>query len=288
MNSHLSLLYGGVAILLGTLLGWVLRSMSARDLKTIDGYESSATPEHLVKAYAAFPIKTKKHPQMILAMAADFFDQALHFAVALNRIPAHEFFAWHETASALVLKERGALEPDGNYRQLLPYTIVRRLGANGVWQYLAYQRTNLVGEQRLAGKISVGFGGHIDASSVVWVGDTIDLASTIYRSAERERDEELKIKGSNEPSPWGLGKCVIKYGDAFITQDSDPERMHLGIVMYIEPPPGIELECAESELVTLGWRTAGELLALHERGEIRLEAWSELVLLEESDADFNI
>lgn len=275
-----------LTILLGAALGWLFRGMSSRDLQSIDGYESSTT-ERWVKAYAAFPILKKKHPQMILAMAADFFDQAVHFAVDLNRLPAHEFLAWRETASALVLKEREALEPDGNYRQLLPYTIVRRLGENGHWQFLAYQRTSQVGEQRLAGKVSVGFGGHIDASSVVWNGDTIDLRSTIYGSAVRERDEELKIKGQPRTS-WGLGGCPIKWGDAFITQDSDPERMHLGIIMYIEPGAGLDLECAEPELVTLGWRSAGELLRLHERGEIKLEAWSELALREEAEAEYNI
>lgn len=219
----------------------------------------------------------KKHPQFILAIEAAFFDACHHFMGELNALPMDSFFSWPETMSHLVIKERAALEPDGDYRQLLPYMIVRRLGADGVMRFLAYQRTDRIGENRLAGKVSVGFGGHVDANGMYWDhggSSVIDLRSTLIASAMRERDEELRIVGTQQ-APHHL---AITWGDFVITQESIPERMHVGLVMNLDLPEGLELECAESELTTLGMMTAEALLQADMRHEIELEAWSRLLL----------
>jgi predicted NUDIX family phosphoesterase len=281
-------LYILIALACGVFLGYMFRSLRQYQMRDEHPQESRLppepyTPETFPVSYSSFVNPHKRHPQHILAMEAEFFDRASHFMKPLNRLSHYDFLGWPQTAAALVIKERAALEPNGNYRQLLPYTVVRRRDSDGEMRYLAYERTQRVGEQRLAGKVSIGFGGHIDGADVVYDDggkSIINLSATIMDSAIRERREELKVKGERDAFH---GICVlddlpITWGEQFITQQSSPERMHLGIVMFINLPPDIECECAEAELLTLGMKTASELMAAHLRGDITLEAWSELLL----------
>ncbi len=95
------------------------------------------------------------------------------------------------------------------YVQLIPYVVIYSVSADKTrLQALQYVRPDTgEGEQRLAGKSSVGFGGHIDLESEV-VSTTVniaedgsktydvsleDLSATAYNCATRELGEELGL-----------------------------------------------------------------------------------------------
>lgn len=224
------------------------------------------------------PAPAVKHGQMILAMAAEFFDDCPHFAKSLNVLSMEDFLSWPETASCLVLHQRAPLEPDGAYRQLLPYVVVRQRGYDGEMRYLAYQRTSQVGEQRLAGKMSIGIGGHVDATSVHFRSDsTIDLRRTLMKSAIRELQEELVTvddRGDAADLLLAEGLRSPRYANMFIAGSDGVDRMHLGIVMFLDLPTDVQATTGESELECLGFLGLGELRALMPQ----MESWSQLLV----------
>lgn len=259
----------------------VLASNIIREPFDVDSMMADTEPSETLVSYWVNPMvppARKKHPQFILAMDQEYFDRAHHFRRNLNVLAIEDFLSWPETASALVLKERGALEPDEGYRQLLPYLLVRQTGKDGVRRFLAYQRASGGGESRLTGKVSVGFGGHIDATSVVFnaLNSTINLRRTLVGSAARERDEELRlVDGFHGEFNWP----TLQFSNLFIAHNEGVQRVHLGIVMHMDLPPDAPLlECAEPELLTLGMMTAESLLAGEASGYYELEVWTRLLL----------
>lgn len=99
--------------------------------------------------------------------------------------------------------------PDNNYEQLIPYVVFTTNDIQeGRMKFIQYQRPSKgEGEERLQGKTSVGFGGHIDSrddivyqSSLVekdgseeFVMTLQDLYHTVLNCANREIKEELGI-----------------------------------------------------------------------------------------------
>lgn len=225
---------------------------------------------------------TVKHPQMILAMDQSFFDGCMHFISDLNNLSAERFLSWHQTEAALCIRQRSGLETNEAYRQILPYVVLRQTGNDGTPRYYAYRRTKQVGEQRLAGKCSIGVGGHIDAESVCFRSDsTIDLRATILHSAWRELSEELMILDAltgNQQTLLAFRSENLTFGDIFITHDDGVQRVHLGVVLYLDVPAGITVDMAEPELDGFGWYTSRDLQMYFDgAGGVTLEVWSQLL-----------
>jgi predicted NUDIX family phosphoesterase len=177
----------------------------------------------------------------------------------------------------LTIRRRHELEADPSFKQIIPYTLYSTPSEEGM-KYLAYRRTKVVGEQRLAGKCSVGFGGHIDiADIVIRENNTIDLNETLQDASVRELEEELDT-----------GDHVITvddiHGPLFIIYDGSDEvgQVHLGLVMSVTCHAGEnDVKANEPDLEIVGWHTARELLDMHYNVDINfsLENWS-LMLLE--------
>lgn len=147
---------------------------------------------------------------------------------AFNKIPSSE----------VVIAQREMLEHDPSYRQIIPYVVVTHEG-----KILRYRRTNKVGEQRLAGKASIGWGGHIDAASdVQWQYDgSVCLHTTLDVSVRRELTEELGLLPCDYTPPQVLGFIV--------SDDSDVDKVHVGLLIRTEchDPEKIKVEDALSD-----------------------------------------
>ena len=108
---------------------------------------------------------------------------------------------------------RNQAEKDEAWKQLIPYQLFM-----SEEKFLVFQRGAKVNEQRLAGRFSVGIGGHINDQDLL--SNEFDFLA-LNNAAERERNEELIITGDiEEIYPLGL-----------INDDSDSVgRVHLGLV----------------------------------------------------------
>lgn len=221
----------------------------------------------------------KKHPQFILAMKAAFYHSERVAVPGINRF---ETQGWLDDAQSwLIIGEREALEKDPTYRQLLPYVIVRQTGADGVVRYLPYRRTDKIGESKLAGNVSVGYGGHIDMADIVLTDKSVvQLKETLLSAALRELVEELDItinqmSLSDSDKRSMLHVQFAEFAEHFILDDSNAVgRVHVGIICVMDVPTTWTVSCAEAELETMTPMTGAELLA----ADLPLENWTRLYL----------
>ena len=93
---------------------------------------------------------------------------------------------------------RPEAENDPRYKQLIPYQLFCCQG-----RYFVYQRGGGVGEGRLAGRLSIGIGGHINSTDSV--GDQLTIED-YYAALHREREEELICPTRTCP-PVAGGQC---------------------------------------------------------------------------------
>lgn len=162
---------------------------------------------------------------------------------------------------------------DANYRQLLPYVTIRDGDL-----ILPYLRGKGVGENRLAGNASVGWGGHIDAIDNVMCGNSIiDIKATVMKNIMRELSEELRFFHVDMPE----GDVNLKdAGDlvfnGYINDNSnDVGRLHLGLSFDFKIKPGFSATSREPELRVLPWMTREALYAMP---DVAIESWSKLYL----------
>lgn len=184
---------------------------------------------------------------------------------------------------------------DRNDLQLLPYRVITQKPEDGLARlFTVYQRGKGVGESRLAGNNSVGFGGHVDMADAISEGEllesleeattcegedfasypteeqwsTIDLEATLIDSAGREFEQEVLLETAVE--------CEVDIEPMFIglilDRSDDVGCLHLGLVYHIELPASVTATPAEEELLAQPPQTAAQLLE-----DPKLENWSRIV-----------
>ena len=153
---------------------------------------------------------------------------------------------------------RPEAEHDPAFKQIIPYQLFQCRE-----RFFVYQRGGGVGEGRLAGRLSLGIGGHINT------GDTANgrLNPDTYRGALlREREEELICTDAVETLFLG-----------WINDDSDPVgQVHLGAVHLCEVmnTGAVGIRKNGEDIHECGWWSAEEIAAESKR----FEKWSILAL----------
>ena len=145
-------------------------------------------------------------------------------AVDLDGLTDHLFFA-----------ERGYMETNSHYKQIIPYLMLERGEGKGA-RVLAYQRRTAHSEQRLGGLWSVGFGGHIEPLDRT--AEQVRVAGLVAAAALRELQEET-----------GLGRTVAQVQPAgFVNSDREAvSSVHFGVVFRValdDLPEDDEALCA--------------------------------------------
>ncbi len=146
-------------------------------------------------------------------------------------------------ADQAVILQRHRAETDENYRHMIPYTLL----VNDRKEVLMYRRGSGVGEQRLAGQASVGFGGHVDLHDVRYASSVINLEATLQDACYRELAEELGVERND------FSKLEM---DTYILDNSNEVgRVHVGLltIAHFHPAQRRQLASRESELEVLGW-----------------------------------
>lgn len=204
--------------------------------------------------------------QAILAVENSFLIDNMELKQGMNLVPFEEFVVG--AGEFIHIGQREAMETDDRFRQLLPYVVITQYDESAeVTRFITYRRGKGVGEARLAGNVSVGFGGHIDLADVMHSDSTINLAATIGQAVSRELQEELVF--------GGIDSDLALFSVGFVIDESDKVgKVHLGIIMNAQLAPGATAVCAEEELETLEPMTAEELLS----SGLPLENWTRIVL----------
>jgi len=162
------------------------------------------------------------------------------------------------SVDALWLGPRTWLETDENFRQLVSYVVFRH--AHSV---LVYRRTPKGGETRLHGRLSLGVGGHVNATDLVSQEGTVDLTASLHRACAREIAEEVATGRVERLITIGI---IKESGNAV-------SRVHLGVVTecWLEAP---EVTLIDPGLVDADFVPVSTLPSLSER----METWSSCLL----------
>ncbi|MCT4563299.1 MAG: NUDIX domain-containing protein [Maledivibacter sp.] len=147
--------------------------------------------------------------------------------------------------------DRDIAEYDYDYRQIIPYIIVKNEDS-----YLLLKRLNKQTEKRLHGKYSLGVGGHINPDP------SNKYENVIMSGLYRELNEEISIKEPFE----------LTFAGVINNQTSDVGKVHVGF-LYILEASSLDFEVLEKEKMTGEWVTQEELTAYYEY----LEGWSQIV-----------
>lgn len=159
---------------------------------------------------------------------------------------------------------RGDCETNTDYKQIIPYVILRHED-----KYFAYKRLSGSGEQRLVDQISIGVGGHMNLCPRD--EDFGEFMNVLMTEAERELQEELII-----------GDDVSIYFDRenfHILNDDVNEvgRVHIGVVMVVDLDSD-NIRVRETDSLEGGFVTEDYLL---ENAEM-LESWTSIYLKHKS------
>ncbi len=107
--------------------------------------------------------------------------------------------------------QRSLAETDPSYKQIIPYMIFTFEG-----KYFVMQRKATASEQRLAGKLSLGIGGHMRKEDM--------SGKTIFDWARREFEEEVSYFGNLQVTTLGV-----------LNDDtSEVGKVHLGLVLLAQ------------------------------------------------------
>lgn len=156
---------------------------------------------------------------------------------------------------------RGDCENDPNFKQIIPYAIVRHnYFSEGEVHVFRYRRGATSGEQRLTGLLSLGVGGHVNKTS--------DSPSVCFAdSFHRELEEELVLPDYT---------AVVR---GFINHETTPVgQVHLGVLIDVD----VDSPCVyprEAEIAEAFFSPLRLLpLAAVNPDAVEFELWSQMLL----------
>jgi len=142
--------------------------------------------------------------------------------------------------------DRDDAEKNPKFRQVIPYIVVHNPITG---QILSYVRSG--NEDRLIGRLSIGFGGHVD------------FPETVEDALARELREEIgiNVEDANLSAPAGV----------IVSGQSEVNSVHMGVVYMAES----EVFALSEEVKEADWKSPGELGDYFEQ----LESWSQIALM---------
>lgn len=250
----------------------------------------------------------KKHPQWILAVDASYCRDVMMFKQGFNAL-AFEYFVdgfvklgapsgkTTDLASHLVLRERHHLEQDKDYLQILNYVVLKQSKMtqmsyeSGVtWEnlYSTYYRKKGVGEDRLADKMSIGWGGHSDRDMIEWdENHAVDFFASVKSNVIAELGQECRFRFTGTEYEYLVADLVEKdmaFKGFIYDMSDDVGQHHLGLVWELTVPDSVVIESREDE------HKLGPMCNIHElntqrrnRGDL-YENWSNILIDALSDS----
>lgn len=167
------------------------------------------------------------------------------------------------------VEPRSSCETDFSKLQIIPYITLQDQATKEIF---TYQRGKASGEQRLAGRVSIGLGGHMEIISA-----TGDLIETIAEEGSRELAEEVGLQV--DPLVFSelisQGKVALMYNN-----QSEVDRVHLAVSIILPVDKEVIMSKPhEADIITRGqWLTFEKLQEMGQTSEVEIEFWSQMVL----------
>jgi predicted NUDIX family phosphoesterase len=158
----------------------------------------------------------------------------------------------------LQFRDRDEVETDPNWKQLIPYCVLRNKG-----QVFAYQRSKKSNDERLHGLWSIGVGGHINPGPGM---DNMSYSNIYLASFKRELDEEVRLTGSYHDSMLGL----------LYDSNSEVGTVHFGVVHRVTVDNKVSVLVSDPALLNGEWKDVVWLL----RNKDQFENWSRFIIEE--------
>ena len=166
--------------------------------------------------------------------------------------------------------DREQAERDTKYKQIIPYIVVRKPshvppleGQQGP-EVLCYTRTKLSGEQRLVGKQSIGFGGHVEEH------DGKSPLLCLSRAVTREIEEEVSFP-DNVTHDFPAFGCLVN------DDTTDVGQVHLGLLYMLDikeekQDARLNISSPDDNISDIRWSKPAAL------DPALFETWSQIVL----------
>lgn len=207
-------------------------------------------------------------------------------AIEINCEPMHELpynqgrTTYHQNPDlkichfdcGLIFAQRERLESNTSYRQIIPYTVIK----NDKGEILTYRRLPASGEARLSGKVSIGFGGHLDLQPEFANNPPPTLDEMILSCLSRELDEELVLDNGE----FNHLTNNAKYS-GYLVGYTGVNAVHLGVVVEVSSGTlfdNKELTTQDPAIEILGWFKPNDLLEMVAGEKLELEEWSQVIL----------
>jgi predicted NUDIX family phosphoesterase len=214
-----------------------------------------------------------KHQEHIIAVFADKYNKLAEKRNKGNIYSISELSSKSDVTEAMskgdvVIAQRADLEENTGFRQLIPY--VSLVTSDG--KFLAYTRTKQGNEQRLHKKVSVGFGGHMDAADAHFDEDSnLDIQKTIFNGLKREVIEELG-DSVYETIKDQINNFQVE--ELIIDDKTDVEKVHMALLISVVLDSEIHVESTDESITIEGFLTEDEIRKL----DGNIEPWSEIVI----------
>lgn len=219
---------------------------------------------------AQYALPTTKQCEFILGMGKL---AALEIFGGKKGVITHDPIDFVEKAYPhLLLRPRASFEGKNDEVHFIPYITLTDTLAEKVVAYDRPSKNN--GEVKLAGKSSVGFGGHLDMEDVVFDKNRVDLIRSFLAAALRELNEELAFvhtSGETYVSIEDIPDAHLTF-DGFILDWDAVGLCHIGVAMSMDLR-NVAVAHKEDQCLNPRWEDVPPLLAKN-----GLEGWSELVL----------
>ena len=164
---------------------------------------------------------------------------------------------WNQYGS---VQRRGDMEEDKNYKQPIPYTVIKKGN-----KYFTYTRLEGGGESRLHGKSSVGVGGHMNDVDFSW---NFEHLLSVNNSRELEEEVFIKDDKGNEISDYFKLTKNSSIKGLIYNEKTPVDSVHIGVLNVIEIPENWNVKPKETDTLK------GEFLTKTEIQKLDLENWT--------------
>ncbi|MBC8484758.1 MAG: hypothetical protein H8D45_01795 [Bacteroidetes bacterium] len=195
---------------------------------------------------------------------------SIHQFLKEKRFIKIDFHLIHDILRHGTFKERDNMETDVNYKQIIPYVIIK----NHINQILCYRRSTKSGEERLHNRLSIGIGGHIEKNDEEFLPksysfkgfELLGFSYNLFNSLLKEVYEEVGIRANIDD---------IEIVGIINDDRTNVGRVHLGVVCLLELDDEIDINLGETDILLERQLLSLDDIREHYSG---LEEWSKIII----------